>query len=92
MHAVSTDFATKSFWLGNDEYTAGPSLEGDLEVDVAIVGAGFTGLSTAFHLHKADPSLRIAILESEVVGYGASGRNAGFSMTKVNRTACTLKA
>ncbi len=83
MHAVSTDFATKSFWLGNDEYTAGPSLEGDLEVDVAIVGAGFTGLSTAFHLHKADPSLRIAILESEVVGYGASGRNAGFSMTKI---------
>ena len=50
---------------------------------MAIVGAGFTGLSTAYHLHQADPGLRIAILESEVVGYGASGRNAGFSMTKI---------
>jgi len=73
----------KSFWLEADRYTPGPSLAGDLDVDVAIVGAGFTGMSTAYHLHQADPGLRLAVLESEVVGYGASGRNAGFSMTKI---------
>jgi glycine/D-amino acid oxidase-like deaminating enzyme len=83
VHVVSTDFATKSFWLGDDDYTPGPALHGDLDVDVAIVGAGYTGLSTAYHLHQADPGLRIVVLEADVVGYGASGRNAGFSMTKI---------
>ena len=53
----------------------------DIDVDVAIVGGGFTGLSTAYHLKKAEPGLRIAILESEVIGFGASGRNGGFNMT-----------
>lgn len=83
LDAVTTDFANKSFWLGADHYTPGPALDGDMDVDVAIVGAGYTGLSTAYHLHRADPGLRIAILEADVVGYGASGRNAGFSMTKI---------
>jgi glycine/D-amino acid oxidase-like deaminating enzyme len=50
-------------------------------VDVAIVGGGFTGLSSAYHLKQAEPDLRIAILESQVVGFGASGRNGGFNMT-----------
>jgi len=77
------DFREKSFWLAADPYEPRPPLAGDLEVDVAIVGAGFTGMSTAYHLHEADPSLRIAVLEAGVVGYGASGRNAGFSMTKI---------
>lgn len=80
---VTNDFASKSFWLGADPYAPGPALAGDLDVDVAIVGAGFTGMSTAYHLHEADPSLRMAVLEADVVGYGASGRNAGFSMTKI---------
>ena len=47
-------------------------------VDVAIVGAGFTGLWTAHYLAEADPSLRIAVLEAETVGFGASGRNGGW--------------
>jgi glycine/D-amino acid oxidase-like deaminating enzyme len=47
-------------------------------VDVAIVGAGLTGLWTAHYLAEADPSLRIAVLEAEVAGYGASGRNGGW--------------
>ena len=46
-----------------------------------IIGAGFTGLSTAINLRKQAPGLRVAALEAEVVGYGASGRNGGFSMT-----------
>lgn len=55
-----------------------PSLGGDLDVDVAIVGAGFTGLWTALSLGVADPALRVAVLEREVAGFGASGRNGGW--------------
>ena len=55
-----------------------PSLPGGTDVDVAIVGAGYTGLWTAYYLKKADPALRIMILEREVAGYGASGRNGGW--------------
>jgi glycine/D-amino acid oxidase-like deaminating enzyme len=47
-------------------------------VDVAVVGAGFTGLWTAYYLARTDPSLRIAVLEAETVGFGASGRNGGW--------------
>lgn len=53
-------------------------LPGDLAVDVAVVGGGLTGLWTAYYLATADPSLRIAVLEKEVVGFGASGRNGGW--------------
>jgi glycine/D-amino acid oxidase-like deaminating enzyme len=55
-----------------------PALPGPLDVDVAIVGAGYTGLWTAYYLHERDPSLRIAVLEAEVAGFGASGRNGGW--------------
>jgi glycine/D-amino acid oxidase-like deaminating enzyme len=56
----------------------GSPLDGDLDVDVAIVGAGYTGLWTAYYLAAADPHLRIAVLERDVVGFGASGRNGGW--------------
>jgi len=55
-----------------------PALPGSTDVDVAIVGGGFTGLWTAYYLKRADPALRICILESEVCGFGASGRNGGW--------------
>jgi NADPH-dependent 2,4-dienoyl-CoA reductase/sulfur reductase-like enzyme len=45
--------------------------------DVVIVGAGYTGLWTAYYLLKADPSLDVVVLEAEHVGFGASGRNGG---------------
>lgn len=48
------------------------------EVDVAIIGAGFTGLWSAFHLLSNKPDLKIAIIEKERVGFGASGRNGGW--------------
>ncbi|WP_246136724.1 NAD(P)/FAD-dependent oxidoreductase [Leekyejoonella antrihumi] len=49
-----------------------------MEVDIAIVGGGYTGLWTAYYLAKADPTLRIAVLEKNFVGFGASGRNGGW--------------
>lgn len=53
-------------------------LHGDTQVDVAIVGAGYTGLWTAYYLKREQPDLRIAIIEQRHAGYGASGRNGGW--------------
>lgn len=50
-------------------------------VDVCVVGGGFTGLWTALALHERDPSLTILVLEADICGGGASGRNGGFVMT-----------
>jgi glycine/D-amino acid oxidase-like deaminating enzyme len=78
----AAEHSDKSFWLATyGPYAPNPPPRGDLTADVAIVGGGFTGLSTAYHLRRSDPGLRVVVLESEVVGYGASGRNGGFSMT-----------
>ncbi len=71
-----------SYWLRD----AAPSGTGDpplhpgerLDVDVAIIGAGFTGLWSAIALTDTDPVLRVAVLEMESVAFGASGRNGGF--------------
>jgi len=57
---------------------ARPPLDRHLDVDVAVVGAGFTGLWTAHSLAVADPGLRVAVVEAEVAGFGASGRNGGW--------------
>ncbi|MFA5900715.1 MAG: FAD-dependent oxidoreductase [Hyphomicrobium sp.] len=71
-----------NYWDGSKKpREISPPLAGDVSVDVAVIGAGYTGLSTAYHLKKAESSLDVALLESETVGYGASGRNAGFVMT-----------
>ncbi len=68
-----------SFWYAEHGLPVPrPALAGDLEVDVAIVGAGYTGLWSAYYLAKADPALRIAVLESRFAGFGASGRNGGW--------------
>ncbi len=53
-------------------------LPGPIAVDVAIVGAGLTGLWTAYYLARAEPGLRIVVLERERAGFGASGRNGGW--------------
>ena len=73
-------YRSQSFWFDNlpEEVTPRPALAGPTEVDVAIVGAGFTGLWTAYYLARLRPELRVAVLESEVAGYGASGRNGGW--------------
>jgi glycine/D-amino acid oxidase-like deaminating enzyme len=66
------------YWLRDVDGPTTPPLAGTIAVDVAIVGAGFTGLWTAIALTDTDPSLRVAVLEAEVVAYGATGRNGGF--------------
>ncbi|HET8969528.1 MAG TPA: FAD-dependent oxidoreductase [Candidatus Nanopelagicales bacterium] len=55
-----------------------PALAGDTTADVCIVGAGFTGLWTAYYLLGHDPSLRVVVLEAQTAGFGASGRNGGW--------------
>ena len=69
-----------------DDVPTGPTrapLDADAEADVVIVGAGFTGLWTAYYLSEADPSLRIVVLEARHVGFGASGRNGGWCHAEV---------
>ncbi|HKY15557.1 MAG TPA: FAD-dependent oxidoreductase [Microthrixaceae bacterium] len=69
-----------SFWhdTAEDDWTPRPALRGDRRCDVAIVGGGFTGLWTARYLAEADPSLDIVVVEAEICGFGASGRNGGW--------------
>ncbi|WP_322085238.1 FAD-binding oxidoreductase [Burkholderia sp. BCC1999] len=71
---------SRSFWQhAYGEYAPNPPLTEDLKVDVAIVGGGFTGLNTAWQFKKDHPNARVVVLEAAIVGFGASGRNAGFS-------------
>ena len=69
-----------SFWLDTVPGSLAPGdvLPGDLTVDVAIAGAGLTGLWTAYYLATAQPGLRIAVCEAQIAGFGASGRNGGW--------------
>jgi glycine/D-amino acid oxidase-like deaminating enzyme len=74
------DYGSYSFWLETvgEDLTPRPSLPGPTNADVAILGAGFTGLWTAYYLLRQDPSLRVVVLESEIAGFGASGRNGAW--------------
>src|SRR3954463_10398830 len=73
-------YRARSLWLdsGPEPLTPRPSLPGDLDCDVAIVGAGFTGLWSAYYLKRHQPDLRVAVVESEIAGYGPSGRHGGW--------------
>lgn len=76
MSSSLESFSRSLWWNESDEARIElPSLDGDLEVDVAIVGGGFTGMSTALHL--AEAGLSAAVLEARHIGFGASGRNGG---------------
>ena len=69
-----------SFWyadIGLPE-TRRPAFQGPSEADVVVIGAGYTGLWTAYYLKQQDPALRVTILEKHFAGYGASGRNGGW--------------
>ena len=74
------DYRSISFW--HETVPGGmsprPRLDTEEVVDVAIVGAGYTGLWTAYYLMELDPALRVALVEAEIAGFGASGRNGGW--------------
>ena len=75
----------RSVWVAEGEPPRpAPPLVGRLATDVAIVGGGFTGVSTAWHLRRRRPDLGIALLEAVVLGHGASGRNGGQVLNWVN--------
>ena len=77
------DYRSKSFWLESlpQTITPNPVLSGSKKTNVVVIGGGYTGLSTGYHLKQINPDLEVSILESDICGYGASGRNGGFSMT-----------
>ena len=72
------DYGSYSFWLetSGDDLTPRPRLDGSIDVDIAVMGAGYTGLWTAYYLLLREPSLRVAVVEREIAGFGASGRAA----------------
>ena len=74
------DVPLSNFWSDSapDDSDPRPALTGHHEADVAIIGAGFTGLWTAYYLKSLSPGLTIRVLEGERVGHGASGRNGGW--------------
>lgn len=79
LDATGRPYREVSYWLEDVPHLrARPRLEGVHEADVAILGGGYTGLWTAYYLTELEPSLRVAILEAEIAGYGASGRNGGW--------------
>ncbi|XSS66239.1 NAD(P)/FAD-dependent oxidoreductase [Pseudomonas sp. B11] len=70
----------RSFWQHeHGPYSANPPLSENLDVDIAVIGGGFTGLNTAWQFKQDNPNARVVVLEAAVIGFGASGRNAGFS-------------
>ena len=72
--------APKSLWLSDlGPIVPADQVTCDLDYDVAIAGAGFTGLWTAYYLKKSDPSLRVGVFEAKFAGFGASGRNGGWA-------------
>ena len=90
----------RSFWLRQvleSEWADGSvgvsqrPLDQNLDVDVCIVGGGFTGLWTAINLKLRDSALSVAIIEKDICGGGASGRNGGFCMTWMSKATSLLK-
>ena len=85
-------YASTSFWLesAGDDLTPRPALRGTIDADVAILGAGYTGLWTAYELLCRDPSLKVVLLEREIAGFGASGRNGGWVASGLNASSDRL--
>jgi glycine/D-amino acid oxidase-like deaminating enzyme len=87
-----TDYSKYSFWLefAGESLTPRPALNRSIEVDVAILGAGYSGLWTAYYLLRENPGLNVAVVEKEIAGFGASGRNGGWVSPRFPVTATML--
>jgi len=73
-----------NFWFKTanlERETINEPLRGDHKADIVIIGGGYTGLSSAFHINRRFPDKKIALLEGASCGYGASGRNGGFCIS-----------
>ncbi|MGD0435598.1 MAG: FAD-dependent oxidoreductase [Bryobacteraceae bacterium] len=79
-----SNYSQYSFWLDSagEELVPRPALQRSAEVDVAILGAGYSGLWTAYYLLRDNPGLNVAIVEKQIAGFGASGRNGGWCSPK----------
>jgi glycine/D-amino acid oxidase-like deaminating enzyme len=87
------DYSTYSFWLedSGESLTARPALRSSTDVDVAILGGGYSGLWTAYYLLLHEPLLRVAVVDKEIAGFGASGRNGGWCSPNFPVTAGALE-
>jgi len=84
-----------SYWhdsvgAAGDALERRPGLDGDADADVVIVGGGLTGLWTAWYLAEREPDARILVLEKEIAGFGASGRNGGWCSALFPRSTASL--
>jgi glycine/D-amino acid oxidase-like deaminating enzyme len=78
MSTTLTNGQVSFWWKAVGREAPRPALSGSTQADVCIIGAGYTGLWTAYYLKKAAPHLRIVMLEQRFAGFGASGRNGGW--------------
>lgn len=77
--------AAQSVWTADaPPYEPLPPLDRDITADVAIIGGGFTGVSTAYHLSRRFPDRRVVLLEARQLANGASGRNGGMMLNWIN--------
>ena len=77
-----TNYEETSFWARDyGPYSPNPLLAETIRADVVLVGGGILGLNTARELKKDNPNARVVVLESDVIGAGPAGRNAGFTTT-----------
>jgi glycine/D-amino acid oxidase-like deaminating enzyme len=94
---AQVSYQRASFWLddlaarGLDDLRPRAALTSDARFDVCLIGGGLTALWTAYALVSADPSLRVAVLEREIAGFGASGRNGGWCSSLFPRSAASLE-
>ena len=89
---MSKHYEDFSYWLedAGEALDPRPPLSRSKEVDVAILGGGYSGLWTAYYLLRTQPHLKIAIVEKEIVGYGGSGRNGGWCSPRFPVSASAL--
>ncbi|HEY0388118.1 MAG TPA: FAD-binding oxidoreductase [Gaiellales bacterium] len=91
--ALERRYRARSLWLDGlaEPLAPRPPLAGDTDCDVAIVGAGFTGLWAAYYLKRHQPDLRIVVVEREIAGYGPSGRNGGWVSSGISGSASAYR-
>lgn len=79
--APNARYRERSLWLAqlDEPLTPRAPIAGDVDCDIAIVGAGFTGLWTAYYLKERAPDLDVVVIEREIAGFGPSGRNGGWA-------------